>query len=1004
MSGFGPGWHTPGVRRRRLSPLVGRHAELAEISAAWDDVRQGQSVGFLISGEAGVGKTRLVQECIDQVLAQGGQVMAGASFRISSGGLPYGPILDALRRLLRDHSAESLAALVGPRFALLDQMFWPEQAEVYEAPDGDAGLRQARLFDLFLALLGQLAEQAPVLLVVEDVHWAEQSTLDLLSFLTVALRQERVLLVVTYRDDEPATGPLPAALVELLRGVFMSHLPLAPLGAGDLGALLAQLAGSPLPAALVDEIADRSGGNAFFAEELFEARGLGEPRGEAREQVPARVRDVVLLRVSTFSADAQAVLKMSAVIGRRIKYPLLASVAELPEEALLAALRELVANRVLQVDTGDAYRFRHALAQEAVYSDLLPGERARLHARVAAALTEQPQLGDRPRSTATAVVAHHWEATGDLPKALAAVVAAGRAAAEVRAFREGLAYYTRALYLWNEVDDAAAAGLTRPDLLAAAARCAHDAGEHETAVRLVEEALAATPKDDVVARALLQEALGTYMDRIDGARALRAFTQAYHLLATSDALAERARVTAALANSLSIRGLYPDSAPLWEETLELARAAGCKREEVLGLKTSGWHFAMHGEPAVGIGRMRDALRVARNEDDIEGVCLTYNHLSLALDFIGWSADAVSTAEEALRWSDGLGLMFPPMIDMLDSIALVLYRNGRWRQAEEVSDRLLASHHAAARALMAYVVLAELATARGRPEEAAQQLKQAQEQLKNDEDPLDHGLVHAAAASRAMWLEDYATARAEVAAGLEVVAAHGDDQQKVALCVLGLRIEADEAERRRAGGRSGADEVRLRAEHLHARAASLWQQMGVRQRSFPEAAIDAAMGEAEFARLTAGEPNPDAWGQVAAGWDRLARPYPAAYARWREAEELVRARDPRAAQVLRDAQQTAERLEARMLLREITALADRARLDLGDPEPVRPAEPEHPFHLTEREIQVLSLLKEGRRNREIARALFISESTASVHVSNILGKLNAANRVEAAAIAHRLHLA
>lgn len=970
--------------------MVGRDAELAEISATWGDVRGGQATGILISGEAGVGKTRLVQECIERVVGADGLVLAGSCFRLSTGGLPYGPILDALRRLLRDRGAESLAELAGTRFALLDQLFWPE------GPAADTGLRQARLFDVFLALLARLAEQAPVLLVVEDVHWAEQSTLDLLSFLTVALRHEPVLIVVTYRDDEPAAGPLPAALVELLRGVFMSHLPLGPLGVGDLGRLLTHLAGDPLPATTVDDIADRSGGNAFFAEELFEARGLDDGL------VPGRVRDVVLLRVGTFSADAQSVLRLCAVIGRRIGYPLLAMVAELAESALLAALRELAANHVLQPDPAspDAYRFRHALAQEAVYSDLLPGESARLHARVAEALAARPQLGDGPRSTATAVIAHHWEATGDKPRALAAVVAAGRAAAEVRAFRAGLSYYERALALWDEVG--AGTDLTRPALLAVAARCAHDAGEHEMAVRWVEEALAATPKQDVVGLALLHESLGTYVDRLDGARALRSFTKAYHLLATSDALAERARVTAALANSLSIRGRYPDSAPLWEETLELARAAGRPREEVLGLKTSGWHFAMHGEPETGIGRMRAALRVAREEDDVESICLTYNHLCLALDFIGWSADAVATAEEALAWSADLGLMFPPMVDMLDSITLVLFRNGRWGLAEEVADRLLASHHAAARALMTFVVLAELAAARGRPEEATQQVKQALEQLKHDEDPLDHGLVHAAAAVHAMWQEDYETARAEVEAGLEKVGPRGDDQQAVALCVLGLRIEADEAERRRARGRP-ADDVRVRGEALRDRAASLWQHMGVRQVSFPEAAVDAAMGEAEFARLTSGEPNADAWGEVAAGWDRLARPYPAAYSRWREAEGLVRRRDPRAADVLRAAHDAAHSLEARQLLREITALADRARIDLRAQAAEPPAEPEHPFHLTERELQVLTLLKEGRRNREIARALFISESTASVHVSNILGKLDAANRVEAAAIAHRLHL-
>jgi hypothetical protein len=170
--------------------LVGRHAELAEVSAAWDDVCQGQAAGFLISGEAGVGKTRLVQECIERVLAAGGQVLAGSSFRISSAAAVR-PDLDALRRLLRDRAAESLAAPGRPPLRHARPDVLAGAARGAQAPDGDAGLRQARLFDVFLALLGQLAEEAPVLLVVEDVHWAEQSTLDLLSFLTVALRRER---------------------------------------------------------------------------------------------------------------------------------------------------------------------------------------------------------------------------------------------------------------------------------------------------------------------------------------------------------------------------------------------------------------------------------------------------------------------------------------------------------------------------------------------------------------------------------------------------------------------------------------------------------------------------------------------------------------------------------------------------------------------------------------------------------------------------------------------
>jgi DNA-binding CsgD family transcriptional regulator len=323
------------------------------------------------------------------------------------------------------------------------------------------------------------------------------------------------------------------------------------------------------------------------------------------------------------------------------------------------------------------------------------------------------------------------------------------------------------------------------------------------------------------------------------------------------------------------------------------------------------------------------------------------------------------------------------------------------QAEEVAQRVYASH-GAPRAIMTAVVSAELATARGDPEHAAQQLKLAREMLEGDDDPLNHGLAHAAAATRALWLGHHREARAEVERGLEIVASRGDDQQAVALCALGLRVEADEAERRRARGILGAeDDVWPRAEELRERAGSLWRGMGPRQASFPEAAVEAATAEAEFERLS-DSAGSSTWAQIADGWDRLARPYPAAYARWREAEVLVAARDGRAADVLRRAHAVAQDLDARALTREIVALALRARIELEVPD-AAPQPPPNPFDLTDRELQVLGLLKMGRRNREIARTLYISESTASVHVSNILTKLDAKNRVEAAAIAHRLGL-
>ena len=987
-------------RRPRRTPLVGREAELAEIQAVWQEVCEGQPAGIVISGEAGIGKSRLVAECMERITADGSTVLFGMCVRITSGGLPYGPILEALRRLLQDRQVLTLAELLGPSHADLDQLLHIDETLFADpAAQAPGRLNRSRLYESFLALLTRLAHDAPVLLVVEDIHWAEQSTLDLLMFLTAALRTERVMVALTYRDEQLASGPLSSTLLELFRRPTLTHLALTPFDLSELSALLEPLAPGPLSPEAMQRIADLSGGNAFFAQELLAAQRI-----EGTGWLPSHVRDVVMLRIATLSSSARQLVRCAAVAGREMSHALLSTVSELPEHELLDAVRELVASHVLIPRPSDSYRFRHALTQEAVYADLLPGERQALHALVAAALSDYPKLGGGQRSVVTALVAHHWDAAGNVKMALAAAVAAGRAAMDIQGFSEGLQHFRRALALWPEAVDTAVAGVDRPELLAAAARCAYHADQDAVAVQLVEEALRELPPEEAVRRALMHEALGSYQTRIDGARALDALHEAYRLLEDTGETRERARVTAALAQALSTRGRYADSAPFWEEALGLARCAGCRREEVLGLRTSGWHLAMHGEPDTGIGRMREALRLARVDGDIEGVSVSYNHLSLALDFVGRSADTLRHVTEALDWVSEHQTLYTPMIDMLDSIVFVLFRLGRWEQAEEIADRLYASH-GSSRVLMTAAVLAELATARGDQERAAREIRTAQGMLEGNDDPLNHGVVHAAAATSALWREDHRTARAELGRGLEIVGSRGDDQQLVALCALGVRIEADEAERGRARRLAEPPtDVVATATRLHHRLQRVWHDMGHRRHSFPETELDVATADAELARLRGGG-SAMSWGLIAGGWDRLARPYPAAYARWREAELLVADRDPRAREVLRLAHTATAALRATALGGEIVALARRARVDLEDHAAPAPGPPPtaNPFNLTDRELQVLPLLRAGHRNREIAKELYISESTASVHVSNILSKLGAKNRVEAAAIAHRLHL-
>jgi DNA-binding CsgD family transcriptional regulator/tetratricopeptide (TPR) repeat protein len=988
------------VSSRRNAPFVGRQPQIATLDAIWRDVTEGAPAGVLISGEAGVGKSRLVSSFVERRREEGAQILLGNCVRLTNGALPYGPIVDALRRLVRERRAESLSAVLGPGYAPLNQLLhYGSDPGAQQVPAVQAGVPQSLLFELMLGLVGRLSDEEPLVFLIEDVHWAEQSTLDVLSFLTASLSAERIMLVATYRDDEPSAVPLLAALAELLRNPFMTHLPLAPFLGADFAALLDGLTDVPLAAADVARLQELSGGNAFFAEELVEARTLNPPQA-----VPGHVRDVVILRLTMAGEDLQLVARRAAVVGRRVSYRLLARITELPEARLDAAIRQLVQMHVLLPDDEESYTFRHALTQEAVYGELLPGERARVHEAVARALTEDRSLQSGPEAELRAVVAHHWRATGNETEELRAVTAAGRAAMEVRAYAEGLSYFKRATVLWDRVDDPlSVADLDRADVLFLASQCANYIGEDVAAARLIYEASEAVGRPDDPRRALMEEARGRYLAGLDGPEALRAFQSAYDQLGPESSDADRARVTASLAQALSIRGKYADSAPYWEQALELARAAGCKREEVLGLRTSGWHLAMHGNPETGIARMREAVRVARAEDDVSGLCVSYNHLCLALDFVGRSEESLATAEEALRWADSTDLVFTPMLDMRDSICLVFFRLGQWSRCEEVADRLRSSPLAASRSVMSTTTMAEIATASSRLEDARTELDRALAMLVGDDDPLNHGVVHAAVATEALWSRDYDRAAGHIGAGLTVVRSAGDDQQAVALCALGVRIQADEAERcRDRRDAAGLAAVLPRGNRLHTLAQTLWDGMGARQSSFPEAAAELALVRAEHSRLH-GDSDPAAWADAVKRWADLDRPYPTAYARWREAEARAVRRDPEAKDVLTLAHAGAVALGATALDDEIRALAARRRIRLTTSQAPRKRADKAPTDLTDREDQVLQLVSEGRTDQQIADVLGISKRTVSVHVSRILDKFGVKNRVEASARARHLGL-
>ncbi len=541
--------------------FVGRTEELARLAAAADRAAAGTPTSVLIGGEAGVGKTRLVGELVAGARAAGATVLAGGCVELGGEGVPFAPLIEALRAFVRDLDEPALARLLpGQARAelarLLPELGPPAAAAGQRAAfGGDPGpwSEQGRLFELLLGLLERLGADRRAVLVVEDLHWADRSTRDLLAFLVRNLRHGRLLLVGTYRSDElHRRHPLRPFLAELDRGRRVERLELARFGPAEVAAQLAGIQGAPVPAELAGRIHARSGGNAFFVEEL------AATAGGAERELPPSLRDTLLARIELLAEPAQQVLEVVSVAGAAVTDPLLAEVAGLPEAELLAGLREAVSAHVLLADAGDGtYGFRHALVKEAVYAELLPGERTRLHARFAAALAAR----DSDDPGLAAELAWHWYAAHDLERALPAAVRAGLAAERAYAFAEAQRQFERALELWERCGEPAAeAGMDKAELLARAGEAAANAGAGDRAVALVRGALAEVdPAADPLLAGQLTERLAFHLRIVGRPGAFEAYQEAVRLVPPGPTVA-RARVLAGLGQALMLRARFAEAA------------------------------------------------------------------------------------------------------------------------------------------------------------------------------------------------------------------------------------------------------------------------------------------------------------------------------------------------------------------------------------------------------------------------------------------------------------
>jgi DNA-binding CsgD family transcriptional regulator len=998
--------------------FVGRTEELARLGTAWDRAAGGTPTALLIGGEAGVGKTRLVGELVAAVRRAGGAVLVGGCVELGGEGVPFAPLIEALRSLTRDLDEPGLARMVPglarAELARLLPELGPRPGRVASGGSGGDRLsappgpwsEQGRLFELLLGLLERLSEERPTLLVVEDLHWADRSTRDLLAFLHRNLRHGRLLLVMTYRSDElHRRHPLRPFLAELDRGRRVERLELARFGPAEVAAQLAGIQGAPAPAELVERIHARSGGNAFFVEELAaSADGDGD--------LPPSLRDTLLARIELLAEPTQQVLRVLAVAAAAVPDPLLAETAAMGEAELLDGLREAVSAHVLLV-SGGAYGFRHALVKEAVYAELLPGERTRLHARFAAALAARDGAGDPGLA---AELAWHWYAAHDLERALPAAIEAGKAAERAYAFAEAQRQFERALELWERTAAPLpeGAGLDKVELLARAAEAAGNTGASERAVALVRSALAEVdPAQDPLLASQLTERLAFHL-RIGGRLgAFEAYQEAVRLVPPAPS-AERARVLAGLGQAVMLRARFAEAAALCEEAIAVARAVGDRLVEGHALNTLGASIVRLDRVDRGLALMEEARRLAAELGAAKDEARACVNLSDMLDDLGRLEESVAVASAGMEVASAAGLRRTFGAFLAGNAAASLYHLGRWAETVQLTDAYLQlGSDEDLNTVTLRQARAVLDAGRGDFASALANVRAARRLSGDMFIAVQYPPVLAAAeAEVATWQGRLEDAAATVAGGLAALQGPLTDLRAYMLLALGLRVEAERVAL--ATVRHDDDTVadaRLVAEELLRWARGTLEGSEV---TWKRALLASCEAEAARAR---GEGDPEGWLAAVAAWEEAGYPYHLAVARWRAAEALLARRGDRnrAGELLRQGHATAVAIGAEPLRRELERLARLGRVELrreaaaaerdGAPDGPTPAPVPAgaELGLTARELEVLALVAEGRSNRQVADALFISVKTASVHVSNILAKLGVANRGEAAAVAHRLRL-
>ena len=947
--------------------LVGRERERAALKDALARLDDGRGGIALLAGDAGVGKTRLAEAVmrVDGVLFLRGDAPAQAP-------PPYAPIAAALRAFLRGHPSGLDAC--GPLSRYLRVVL----PELGRAPrDGD----RVAVFEAVRCALLAVARIRPAVVFLDDLHWADETTLELLPRLAAGLDDAPVLLLGAYRSDEIARGhPLRRMRVELRRAGRLVEHGLDPLDLDGTTAIAARVLGGTPARALAETVQDRTQGVPFFVEELcaalrasgrvVEGRGGLELDAGKEIPVPDTVRDAILARAGHLSPGARRALEAASVAGLRFELELVAELAGEP-----ATDEPVSLGLIVEVEPGVA-AFRHTLTREAFYRDVPWGRRRALHRRLAELLAQ--------RGARHALVAEHWAAAHQPERARTALLAAAREHHAVHAHRDALACSRRALEL-GAADD----GDGRAALLEQIGHYAELCGELRDAVVAWREAAELRRAADDIGRAAQLDRRLAVVFELQGSWENALIARQ----ASADGFA-RLQQDADAAAELLAAGSHVDGMGSTGFALDLARRAAAHANRsgrpdlvsrALGLE--GSVRAKRGELDAGLELARAGLALALAENRSGAATESYLRLAAVLENAADLGGARQVYDEAYDFCVANGARAAAQVCLV-CLAYILWETGRWDDAEALERRIIASPEspvgvrAAARA-----ALAIFSTARGRTRGTRRILVESVAFARqNDRLRFElNSLVGLA------WLDELEGAHD---------AAAGRYRE-----ILRRRAETDDRHYAPIALRSGATFFSTHGDPGGARACAeqLADMAAATTNRETLAALAHALGEIA---LLDGE-HDHAVVQFGSALDLLRDlelPYARAHSQVRAAAALVAAGDRETAVLrLTDAYRTARKLGARPLATvaagRLEELGEQVEQRLGR----RAARELERRGLTRRELEVLRFLALGRTNREIAHELYLSPRTIDMHVRSILAKLSCHSRTAATRHARELGL-